>query len=296
VLTLERSGTLDTRRLEVFGKVYRDERWRRSYELLEDTWRASIGSAGVWTAARPLAAKDEWRLVVQSAVPGRQFRHVLGDLTTESARPEELQQAAAHLTAVARAVRALQRSAISEGPRLDWSTLMAAQEGNLAYLREVHPALARELQHLRTTITRLATLCPAAPLTMAHGDFAHGNVLVHAGRIGIIDFDRAGQAEPAYDVAYFLTHLMSFAMRHPERAAHVRQLADYFRAAFGVLAPEVSPQRLAVYEALDLSAYVLRNFRKRSHQPEWIGWATGQIAAAWDRLDSAFAARRSASS
>ncbi len=295
-VTLRHAGTRDTKHVEAFGKVYRDERWRRSYGLLEATWQASVASGGTWTAARPLAAVDGCCFVVQSAVAGRQFRHVLGDLTAEGARPEELQQAAAHLTAVARAVRALQQSPIADGPCLDFATLLAAQNDNLTYLRQVHPALAGELVHLRTTIARLATLCPPAPLAMAHGDFAHGNVLVdEAGRVGIIDFDRAGQAEPAYDVAYFLTHLMSFALRHPERASQVRQLADYFRAAFGVLAA-VSPQRLAVYEALDLSAYVLRNFRKRSHQPEWIGWATGQIAAAWDRLDAAFAARRSASS
>jgi Ser/Thr protein kinase RdoA (MazF antagonist) len=294
-LTLEHAGTPDTSRVDVFGKVYRDERWRRSYALLEATWRASVASQGTWTAARPVAVVDHARLIVQSAVAGRQFRHVLGDLTTENASTGDLQQAQAHVTAVARAVRALQQAPISEGPCLDGAMLLAAQDANLEYLRQVHPALARELQELRATIARLAMTCPAAPLAMAHGDFAHGNVLLDAGRVGIIDFDRAGQAEPAYDVAYFLTHLMSFALRHPERAPHVRRLADHFRAAFGALAPAVSPQRLAVYEALDLSAYVLRNFRKRSHQPEWIGWATGQISAAWDRLDTAFTAGRPAS-
>jgi Ser/Thr protein kinase RdoA (MazF antagonist) len=295
-LSLQHPATRETQPVDVYGKVYRDDRWRRSYGLLEATWQASVASAGTWTAARPLVAVDRCRFVVQSAVAGRQFRHVLGDLTTDAARPEDLQQAAGHLTAVARAVKGLQQSPISEGPSLDFATLLAAQDDNLTYLGQVHPALAGELRHLRATIARLAALCPAAPLVLAHGDFAHGNVLVDAGgHVGIIDFDRAGQAEPAYDVAYFLTHLMSFALRHTERAEKVRELADYFRAAFGVLAA-VSPQRLAVYEALDLSAYVLRNFRKRSHQPEWIGWATGQIAAAWDRLDAAFAARRSVSS
>jgi hypothetical protein len=65
---------------------------------------------------------------------------------------------------------------------------------------------------------------------------------------------------------------------------HVAVLAERFRAAFLALAPEVSAERLALYEALDFAAYVLRNFRKQSHQTKWLAWATGQVAAAWDRL------------
>ena len=101
-----------------------------------------------------------------------------------------------------------------------------------------------------------------------------------------------GQAEPTYDVAYFLTHLTSFTLRHPRRAAHMQPLCDHFRTAYLEMAPEVSPQRLALYEALDLSAYVLRNFRKQSHQARWLKWATGQIDSAWERLDYATRARR----
>jgi Ser/Thr protein kinase RdoA (MazF antagonist) len=285
-LALDRRGTLDAHRIEVFGKVYRDDRWRQSYALLEATWQASVASAGRWTAARPIAAVDSWRLIVQRAVRGRQFRHVLGDLTTDGACPDDLRDAETHLTAVAQAVRSLQQAPIALGSRLDFRTLLGAQRDNLSYLHQVHPALARELEQVRATVERLAAASPAAAVGFAHGDFAHGNVLLDRGHVGIIDFDRAGQAEAAYDVAYFLTHLASFALRHPERAARVRSLCEHFRETFCALAG-VSPQRLAVYEALDLSAYVLRNFRKRSHQAEWIGWASGQIAAAWDRLETA---------
>jgi Ser/Thr protein kinase RdoA (MazF antagonist) len=279
-----------TRHVEVFGKAYRDDRWRRSYALLEAAWLSSRASGGAWTAPRPLAAVEPWAFIVQSAIPGRQFRHVLADLTSENATADDLRQAHAHVTAVARAARGLQLSSIQSGPRLDFKTLLEAQRGNLDHLRSVQPALASELHRLRIEIEREASATPPTELRFAHGDFAHGNVMLDEGRPGIIDFDRAGQAEPAYDVAYFLTHLASFSLRHPERAGHVRQLCDRLRASYCQLAPEVSAERLALYEALDSSAYVLRNFRKRSHQPEWIGWATGQIASAWERL--AVAVRR----
>jgi len=237
-----------------------------------------------------------WRLIVQSAVGGRQFRHVLADLTKEAARADEIQQAARHLEAVARAARSMHQSRIRLGPCLDFSALAAFQRDNLESLRRVQRDLADEVRRLRTEIERLASACPASELALAHGDFAHVNVMVDGERIGIIDFDRAGQAEPAYDVAYFLTHLASFSLRHPERAVHLRRLCDHFRDAYFDLAPHVSSRRLALYEALDLSAYVLRNFRKRSHQPEWLGWAKGQIESAWERLDHAAAEGGPASS
>jgi Ser/Thr protein kinase RdoA (MazF antagonist) len=289
-VTLDHPRRLDSKRVVVFGKVYRDDRWRQTYALLQATWQASLESGGAWCAAEPIAAIDSWRFIVQGAVSGRQFRHVLGDLTIDGARKDEIEKAEAHLAAVARAARAMQQSPIALGPRLDFTTLLGSQRGNLEHLRLVHADLAGDLHRLRANIERLEHTIPPCELTLSHGDFAHGNVMLDDGRVGIIDFDRAGQAEPVYDVAYFLTHLTSFSLRHPERAAQLRPLCEHFRDAYDELAPSVPPRRLAVYEALDLSAYVLRNFRKRSHQAEWMGWAKGQIASAWERLDWASAA------
>jgi Ser/Thr protein kinase RdoA (MazF antagonist) len=294
-LTLDHPRHLDSKRVDVFGKVYRDDRWRQSYALLKETWQASLASGGTWRAAEPIAAVGSWRFIVQSAVSGRQFRHVLADLTMDGAQPGAIQEAEAHLAAVARAARAMHQSPITLGPCLDFNMLLASQRVNLEHLRQVHADLAGELHRLRATIERLGHAMPPCELRLSHGDFAHGNVMLDDGRVGIIDFDRSGQAEPIYDVAYFLTHLTSFSLRHPERAAHLRRLGEHFRDSYGELAPSVSPRRLAVYEALDLSAYVLRNFRKRSHQAEWMGWAKGQIASAWERLDRASAGERTAS-
>jgi len=64
----------------------------------------------------------------------------------------------------------------------------------------------------------------------------------------------------------------------------VARLWQRFRDCYLGLAPEVSPARLSLYEALDFAGYVLRNFRKQSHQPGWLTWANGQVDAAWERL------------
>ena len=268
---------------ELFGKVFRDDRWQHCYALLEATWQAACASDGAWCAARPVASVPEWRFVLQESVTGRQFRDVVADLPDQALEPQ-LSEAERRVRAVATAIRAMQLAPIALGPRCDFVELLESQESNLAYLRQCQPVLAEELTRLRKELAKVERAIPIQPLVFAHGDLAHGNILLDGESVGIIDFDKAGQAEPAYDVAYFLTHLSSFGIRHPERQHHVARLSEAFRSAYLAMAPEVSPQRLALYEALDLSAYVLRNFRKRSHEDNWLVWSRGQTARAWERM------------
>jgi Ser/Thr protein kinase RdoA (MazF antagonist) len=293
-VTLDHFERGESQRVYLFGKAYRDDRWRQSFETLDSTWKASVASGGAWRAARPIAAVGPWRFVVETAVPGERFRQVLADLTPDNARRDQLRQVGRHLEAVALAVHAMQQAPIRSGPRLDITVLLTAQRRNLDYLHSVHETTARELERLRAEIERVAAATPASDLVLSHGDFAHGNVMLNGNEVGIIDFDRLSQAEPAYDVACFLTHLTSFALRHPRRAAYMQPLCDQFRAAYLDLAPDVSPRRLALYEALDLSACVLRHFRRQSHKARWLERATGQIDSAWERLDRATRARRQA--
>lgn len=269
---------------DVYGKVYCDDRWKSSHEFQSAMWRAACAGDNVWRTARPVVCVAEERFILQEAVEGRPFRRVFDELTQEDASEAELARAERHLTAVAETVRSMQRAPVRLGPRLDFATLWESQAKNLPYLNHSHPKLGRELARLRTALARSeGTLCSQS-LGPAHGDFAYANVVLENGVVGVIDFDKGGQAEPAYDPAYFLTHLSSFGIRHPKRLRHVTRLCEAFRQAYLGLAPEVPPHRLALYEALDLVAYVLRNFKKQSHQPNWVPWAHTQIEYAWERL------------
>jgi aminoglycoside phosphotransferase (APT) family kinase protein len=302
----------DARSFEFYGKVYRDDRaeychrWlHESYEAARVGWvesaktqhgtRTPSASEAAWRAAAPIAFVPEWNFVLQSSVAGRQFRHLFADLTHDNATDSELAQVEHYVRAIACAIRSVQSGPVRFGPVIDFGTLLASQANNLAYLRRWHADLADRVARVRDELARLEPTIPANPPVLAHGDFAHGNVLVESNQpsaisdqqtppVGVIDFDRAGQAEPAYDVAYFLTHVWSFGVRHPRRMPHVVRLYEAFRRAYLAIAPEVSPRRLALYEALDFTAYVLRNFRKQSHQPNWLAWAEAQVDAAFDRL------------
>jgi Ser/Thr protein kinase RdoA (MazF antagonist) len=268
----------------VYGKLSRDERGQHHHQLLTSAFEAASASGGAWRAARPMGYVEQWRLLLQEAVPGRDFRLVFADLTPDDVTDAQLTQAGRLLDGIASAVRGLQRAPIVPGAMMTFEKLLEAQERNLHYMSKLQPGLAAELGAIRSEAIRLQRETRAGDLVFAHGDFAHGNLLIEGDRIGIIDFDKAGAAEPAYDVAYFLTHMWSFGLRHQKRMRHVQALCQRFRAAYLAQAPEVSSERLALYEALDFAAYVLRNFRKQSHQGSWLEWAQGQVAAAWDRL------------
>ena len=64
-------------------------------------WEASCASGDLWHAARPVLHLPQWRLVVQEAVSGQQFRHWLAELTHEEAGEAELQRVEQHLKLIA---------------------------------------------------------------------------------------------------------------------------------------------------------------------------------------------------
>jgi aminoglycoside phosphotransferase (APT) family kinase protein len=62
-------------------------------------------------------------------------------------------------------------------------------------------------------------------LALVHGDYSPKNVLVHAGRLVVLDYEVIHWGDPAFDVGFGLTHLLS-------KAHHVRtRRIDFGRAA-----------------------------------------------------------------
>jgi tRNA A-37 threonylcarbamoyl transferase component Bud32 len=65
----------------------------------------------------------------------------------------------------------------------------------------------------------------ARRLALVHGDYSPKNVLVHAGRLVVLDYEVIHWGDPAFDLGFGLTHLLG-------KAHHVRgRRADFGRAA-----------------------------------------------------------------
>ena len=100
-----------------------------------------------------------------------------------------------------------------------------------------------------------------------HRSFRPAQVLLHHGRIAFIDFDGLAMAEPALDVALFRAAvrdvgagaLLEFGIPSLRsiRPSTPRRACDGFLARYRSHRP-VSPERVVLWETLDLVTYVLR--------------------------------------
>jgi 5-methylthioribose kinase len=105
----------------------------------------------------------------------------------------------------------------------------------------VRPAMDRIVNQLTTT----------RPRTFVHADFSPKNILVYDRGIFVVDFETAHRGDPAFDLGFFLSHLILKAMRAQSRKADFLQLATTFwktylgRIAGTTLAEGLEPRSLA---------------------------------------------------
>ena len=88
-----------------------------------------------------------------------------------------------------------------------------------------HPAL-RPL--FETEAARLG----ATRECLVHGDFSPKNILISGDRLVVLDCEVAWYGDPAFDLAFLLTHLALKAIRHAPREAGVRPMLDEFWSAY----------------------------------------------------------------
>lgn len=69
-------------------------------------------------------------------------------------------------------------------------------------------------------------------LALVHGDYSPKNVLVHAGRLVVLDFEVIHWGDPAFDVGFGLTHVLSKAHHARDRRADFARAASNFFGAY----------------------------------------------------------------
>jgi aminoglycoside phosphotransferase (APT) family kinase protein len=94
------------------------------------------------------------------------------------------------------------------------------------YTASRNPEAAAFLDHLiaETRARRLA---------LVHGDFSPKNVLVHANRLVLLDFEVIHWGDPAFDIGFGLTHLLSKAHHLPQALSLPDGRGSEIRAEFG---------------------------------------------------------------
>ena len=65
------------------------------------------------------------------------------------------------------------------------------------------------------------------------GDWSPKNLLVYPDNVLALDFEVAHRGDPAFDVAFMLSHLVMKSVHLPQHASRLRRAADAFLAGYG---------------------------------------------------------------
>ena len=66
------------------------------------------------------------------------------------------------------------------------------------------------------------------PITLVHGDYSPKNILIHDGRLILLDHEVIHWGDPAFDLGFSLTHLLSKAHHLPAQRQALRQTAHHY--------------------------------------------------------------------
>lgn len=88
-------------------------------------------------------------------------------------------------------------------------------------IAQVSPAAAPHIE-------RLIAEMFATAVCLVHADFSPKNVLIAGERIVLVDFETGHYGDPAFDLGFFLSHLLLKSVRHASRFAAYTALTDEF--------------------------------------------------------------------
>jgi 5-methylthioribose kinase len=100
-------------------------------------------------------------------------------------------------------------------------------------IAKVHPGIASRMAALIVSMNDPPTRC------LVLGDFSPKNILIHEHGLTLVDFETAHSGDPAFDLGFFLSHLLLKTIRAARQsddkraaAAPYFQLIDTFREAY----------------------------------------------------------------
>ena len=128
-------------------------------------------------------------------------------------------------------------------------------------IAQVWPAAA-------VSIERLIAEMFATAVCLVHADFSPKNVLISGERIVLVDFETGHYGDPAFDLGFFLSHLLLKSVRHARRLAEYTGLTHEFWRTY----------LAGISELADVSPFAPQEIIRRS-----IGHLAGCM---WARIDA----------
>ena len=251
----------------VVAKTYHGGKGENAYAGMEALWGTPLSRGDVVTLAEPLAYVPEERILVQGPVAEDTTLKALVVQTFASGGRAELAALAEELDKTADGLAALHRTEAWHGDVWSLGQEVGELREAIGRLAVVFPERVAEVEALLGAVDAADRDRPADPARPAHGSFRPAQVLLHAGRIGFIDFDGFGRAEPAADVGLFLATTRRLGVvaappaRRAEAAAALDELTEGFLVRYSDVAP-VTIERVRLWEAVAALTAVLNCWTK----------------------------------
>lgn len=267
----------------VVAKTYHGGKGEIAHEGMVALWQSPMRSSPTVTIAEPLAYMPESRVLVQGPIREEMTLKQLVSQTLltsdDQCNPGQIDVLHGYIRKTAVGLAELHQCGVRCGEVVTWEDELSDLIKRRASLTPMLPQLTNFADPLLERLQQLAKTQPADVLAPAHRSFRPAQVLLHKGEIGFIDFDGFCQAEPAMDLALFMTTIKSMvrkAKTHdsdengPETSISQAQLdslelAEELCAVFLTEYEEhvtVSRIRIAIWETLFLISLVLGSWKK----------------------------------
>lgn len=116
--------------------------------------------------------------------------------------------------------------------------------------------LARARPETQDAAAQVIASLDAYPRSLVHADFSPKNLLVYRGGLMMVDFETGHYGDPAFDLGFFLSHLVLKAcLKIPDHARYLELARAFGRSYDAFLSSKIPPAELA-----DLWARGVRNF------------------------------------
>lgn len=125
----------------------------------------------------------------------------------------------------------------------------------------------------------LATVPPAMPSRLLHGDFRTGNVLAVDDRVtSVIDWEIWSRSDPRIDLAWFLVFVEDERRPNPTGMPSVQELLDTYESVTGSHLQDLDWFRALVrYKQTATGAFITRNARRRGAPVEPVDNSTSWL-------------------
>lgn len=269
----------------VVAKTYHGSKGANAYQGMRALWASPLGQSKTVAIAEPLAFLPDLNVLVQGPIRQQQ---TLKELCREVLHGADDPVAATHLDEylrkTARGLAELHQCGVDDGELVTWEEELADVLDQRARLSIPLPHFADLAATLLTRLQTLAAQNPADAARPAHRSFRPAQVLLWEGAIGFIDFDGFCQAEPAMDLALFVTTLKNIGLNRSNKYADddeegeeeieaideasrliqmqkIERLCTLFLSEYAKHAP-MSYTRLVLWETLDLLALIFGSWLK----------------------------------